>query len=243
MLFGPSLLWVSFAAALNYTIWTMNPNSAGGGKQVVAAIALRFDGQTDEQGFPSVDSWNKAAAILFDQDWKGQNSRPARSTEVRLLWTPETLFLRFSAKYESLNVYDDARSDGWRDQLWERDVAEVFLQPDGSDALKYKEFEVAPNGFWIDLDISQGDKEELRSGMKRRVRLNEVEKTWTAELAIPMKALTPAFNAKNDWRVNFFRVEGSSEPRFYSAWSPTYTEEPSFHVPGAFGRLVFRERD
>jgi len=31
------------------------------------------------------------------------------------------------------------------------------------------------------------------------------------------------------------------EPRFYSAWSPTMTPTPNFHVPEAFGHLVFRE--
>jgi benzodiazapine receptor len=240
VLFVPYLLWVSFAAALNYTIWTMNPNFAAGSKPAFTAIALRLNESTDAQGFPGTASWNKASAILFDHDWKGEHPTPSLSTEVRLLWTPETLFLKFVSKYQSLNVYPDARRDGWRDQLWDRDVAETFLQPEDSDPLKYKEFEIAPNGFWIDLDISHGAKEELRSELKRRVVLDENAKTWTAELAIPMKSLTVAFDAKRDWRVNFYRVEGAAEPRFYSAWSPTRTEKPNFHVPNQFGTLSFR---
>jgi hypothetical protein len=36
-------------------------------------------------------------------------------------------------------------------------------------------------------------------------------------------------------------VEGPSEPRFYSAWRPTNTGQPNFHVPEAFGWLVFVE--
>jgi len=43
------------------------------------------------------------------------------------------------------------------------------------------------------------------------------------------------------WRVNFFRVEGATEPRFYSAWRPTNTPKPNFHVPEAFGALVFTD--
>jgi len=39
--------------------------------------------------------------------------------------------------------------------------------------------------------------------------------------------------------VNFYRVEGAAEPRFYSAWQPTGTPAPNFHVPEAFGELVF----
>jgi hypothetical protein len=238
--FVPYVLQASIAATLNYTSWTMNPNSMASEKPTLMAVALRLSENTDEQGFPAMNSWNKASSISFDQDWRGQNPTPALATEVRLLWTPETLFLKFVSKYQSLTAYPDARSDGWRDQLWDRDVAEAFLQPDDTDPLKYKEFEVAPNGFWIDLDISHGAKQELRSGLKRRVLLDEKGKTWTAELAIPMKSLTATFDVKHDWRVNFYRVEGAAEPRFYSAWSPTRTAVANFHVPSEFGTLVFR---
>ena len=61
-----------------------------------------------------------------------------------------------SAKYRDITVFTDAKPDGRRDQLWDRDVAEVFLQPDPSQLRHYKEFEVSPNGFWIDLDIGAG---------------------------------------------------------------------------------------
>jgi alpha-galactosidase len=58
-------------------------------------------------------------------------------------------------------------------------------------------------------------------------------------LAIPMRALTANFDPAAEWRVNFFRVEGSREPRFYSAWRATKTPQPNFHVPSAFGRMRF----
>ena len=239
-LFVPYFLWVSFAATLNYTIWTMNSTTETSSKPALTIIALRIAEPTDERGFPAASSWSKSPAVSFHQDWQGKNPQPAIATEVRLLWSPEILYLHFLCRYRSLNVYSDARNDGWRDQLWDRDVAETFLQPDDTDPLKYKEFEVSPNGFWIDLDISHGAKQELKSELIRRVVLDEQGKTWTAELAIPMKSLTATFDAKHDWRVNFYRVEGAKEPRFYSAWSPTGTAEPNFHVPHAFGRLAFR---
>jgi alpha-galactosidase len=54
-----------------------------------------------------------------------------------------------------------------------------------------------------------------------------------------MKRLVARFDAAATWRVNFYRVEGADEPRFYSAWRPTMTPVPNFHVPEAFGELVF----
>jgi len=76
--------------------------------------------------------------------------------------------------------------------------------------------------------------------MKSRVHLDERQKFWTAEIALPMRTLAPEFDPKKDWRVNFFRVEGPTEPRFYSSWQPTNTPQPSFHVREAFGKLSFR---
>src|SRR6202041_1747106 len=111
----------------------------------------------------------------------------------------------------------------------------------GSHGQRYKEFEVSPNGFWIDLDIAPGEKRDLKSGFKRHARGHEKSKIWTAELILPMKSLTEHFDPAKAWRVNFFRVEGASEPRFYSAWQSTGTPSPNFHVPDAFGKLAFKK--
>jgi alpha-galactosidase len=151
------------------------------------------------------------------------------------------LCLRFHCNCRSITVFPDARADGWRYELWDRDVAETFLQPDSSDPLIYREFEVSPNGFWIDLMVSHGKIEELHSGLRRRVVVNEEARTWTAEMALPMQCLTTRFDPKTPWRTNFFRIEGETEPRFYAAWSPTHSPKPNFHVPAAFGTLAFRD--
>lgn len=203
------------------------------------AVAVRMREPWDGEGLPAATSWEHTAPLQFNADWQGKNAEPERETEVRLLWTPESLFVRFRARYRTITVFPDAEPNGRRDQLWDRDVAEAFLQPDRSNLRRYKEFEVSPNGFWIDLDIAPGEKHDLKSGMKRRVVLDERRKTWIAELAIPMNCLVSDFDPTVAWRVNFYRVEGAQEPRFYSAWRPTGTPVPNFHVPEAFGELVF----
>jgi alpha-galactosidase len=205
------------------------------------AVAVRFAGTTDPDGFPLEKAWDVVPAVRFDADWRGLNGDTERGTEVRMLWTPETLYLRFVARYRSITVFPDADARGWRDKLWERDVCEAFLQSDPAEARRYKEIEVAPNGFWIDLDIAPGEKQDLRSGMRRRVEIDEPAKRWRALVALPMKSLTARFDPASGWRVNFFRVEGAMEPRFYSAWQATGTPQPNFHVPEAFGKLAFAQ--
>lgn len=206
------------------------------------AVANALHGTVDGDGFPAAEAWDGAALVVFSADWQGKNADTGRATEVRLLWTPSTLYLRFVARYKVITVFPDADANGRRDKLWDRDVAEVFLQPEPSASRRYKEFEVSPNGLWIDLDIdldAKGDLKDLQSGLRRRVKIDEQAKTWTAEVSIPMKSLVAQFDAKATWRANFYRIEGDSESRFYSAWRATNTEKPNFHVPERFGYLKF----
>lgn len=183
--------------------------------------------------------WKAAETVSFCQDWQGKNADPLRQTQVRLLWTPEILYLRFECHYRELFVFEDSDANGRRDQLWDRDVAEVFLQPDPSRQRYYRELEVSPNGMWVDLDIFPEGRRDLGSGLQRSVWLDREHHMWAAELAVPMKALVDHFDPAAQWRLNFFRVEGTREPRFYSSWRATNTPQPNFHVPDAFGKLRF----
>jgi alpha-galactosidase len=201
--------------------------------------ATRFVGATDAQRYPMDSAWAIAKPIRFSTDWQGLNADPQRETQVRLLWTPNYLYLRFEAAYKVITVFPDAEPSGRRDRLWDRDVCEAFLQPDSTEPRRYKEIEVAPNGLWIDLAIEPGEKRDLQSGLRRRVDVDKAAKSWRAVLALPMKSLVQNFDSSVVWRVNFYRIEGEAEPRFYSAWQPTRTPKPNFHVPEAFGRLVF----
>jgi alpha-galactosidase len=186
--------------------------------------------------------WSGAQGVAFCADWQGKNADPERETQVHVLWTQTNLYLRFECRYRELTVFEDSNQSGRRDQLWDRDVAEVFLQPDPSKPRFYREIEIAPNGMWVDLDIFPGGLRDLKSGMQRSVWLNRDSKTWAAEIAIPMKALTEIFDSTAEWRLNFFRIEGPGERRFYSAWRATHTPQPNFHVPEAFGKLRFSSR-
>ena len=184
--------------------------------------------------------WENAPCVSFSADWRGEHSNADLQTTVRVLWSQHDLYLRFECRYHDLFVFSDSDPNHRRDRLWERDVAEAFLQADPSRERYYREFEVSPNGMWIDLDVFPGGIANLHSGMKSSVALNEKAHTWFAELAIPIKALTAHFDHKSEWRVNFYRVEGRQEPRSYLAWQPTRTPEPNFHVPSAFGKMKFQ---
>lgn len=233
------------------------------------AMATRVSGEIRLNAAHPAKEWQSAEVVRFDSDWQGKNTDPALATEVRVLWSPETLYLQFGCHYREVFVFDDSDANGRRDYLWDRDVAEAFLQPPESMAISsdagsreglgrtcnyhkvegdydtpyasYKEFEIAPNGMWIDLDIVPSGRGDLQSGLTRSVHVDEKRKLWTAEMAIPMKSLTSKFDPHEAWRVNFYRVEGNAEPRKYMAWQATMTPQPNFHVPEKFGALRFRQ--
>jgi alpha-galactosidase len=202
-------------------------------------VAVAFQQDVPLDAAHPAKAWSQARPVSFCADWQGKNADPELQTSVRALWSPTTLYLRFECHYREIYVFGDADPGGRRDHLWDRDVAEAFLQPDPAQLHFYKEFEVSPNGFWIDLDISPQGLADLKSGLHRSVWLDPKNKTWAAELAIPLGSLTKHFDPTVVWHTNFYRVEGPEPRRFYSAWRPTKTPQPNFHVPAAFGRLRF----
>ena len=202
-------------------------------------VAFYIDRDLRIEDSRTAREWQNASPITFDSDWQGKNADRGRETEVRVLWSRQNLFLRFECHYREIFTFEDSDPNGRRDHLWDRDVAEAFLQPDPSRERFYREFEVSPNGMWVDLDIFPGGLANLKSGLQRSVARDEKSRVWTAVLAIPMKSLTASFDPSGIWRVNFYRVEGKSEPRAYLAWQPTNTPQPNFHVPKAFGKLRF----
>jgi len=208
------------------------PSSA----EIVAVGVSRDIALNAEHSSPE---WSLAKPVTFNWDWQGKNPAPDRETAVRVLWSPTTLYLRFECHYRELHLFSDSEPNGRRYGLWDRDVAEAFLQADPAHPQLYKELEVSPNGMWVDLDIAPGQKLNLNSGLSRSVYLDEQALAWSAELAIPMSSLIAHFDSGKRWRVNFFRVEGKEEPRGYYAWRPTHTPQPNFHVPSAFGSMRF----
>jgi hypothetical protein len=209
----------------------MSSNNAGNS----LIIATKLIGQLDECELPQQDAWDQATPVAFCSDWRGDNADPQRETEARLLWSPDHLYVRLSCRYREIYVYDGANSR--RDQLWLRDVAELFVQRQSDELRHYREFEISPNGNWLDLDINAGQKSDLMCDLKSRATCTAEH--WTAELAIPMDSLTAEFSPHEIWRLNLFRIEGQEPNRYYSAWRPTGTPKPNFHVPERFGELIF----
>jgi len=193
------------------------------------------------------DVWKHASWVEFDQAMSGQLAYPEEATRVAALWSGQYIYFAFSCKYDLLNIFEneDIAKERW--ELWNRDVAEVFLNPQPERFQHYYEFEVAPNNQWVDLEISTGEKPDhnaaWNSGFTHATRIDAGKHVWTAEMRIPLAAMN-ATNVKAgaEWRANLFRAAGPGDDaqRKFLAWS-TIPEGKTFHVPGRFGVLRLRK--
>ena len=188
-------------------------------------------------------AWKPAKWLEFDNDASGKSHYPEVTTRVASLWTQTHIYFAFSGRYDSLNIYEgeDPKPERW--QLWDRDVVEVFLNPQPERVNHYFEFEVAPNNQWIDLEIDKTkdpfNDASWNSGFEHATRIDAEHHVWTTEMRIPLAPM----NVKDprpgaQWRVNFFRAagKGSDEQRKFLAWS-AILEGKTFHVPARFGIL------
>jgi len=187
--------------------------------------------------------WVSAEPILLEKYWSGETAPPERQASARVLWNETGLYVLFRCvQREDLVVEHEPQTSRKVIGLWDRDVCEVFLAPEQATPSRYFEFEAAPSGEWLDIKIHKTEEGresdwEFKSGMSvtANVELDRV----LISMFIPWSSEIPKPCARDIWRANFFRCVGIGERRGYLAWQPTFTEEPSFHVPEAFGWLRF----
>ncbi len=189
-------------------------------------------------------AWEAAQVAAIKRYWSGEDAPVGRHAEARLLWSDAALCVRFVCRQtEPLVVHPHPQTERKTLGLWDRDVCELFIAPDGREPERYFEFEAAPTGEWLDLivcqksDVRETDW-EFHSGMTvaASVQANSI----TIAMRVPWSALGQVPQAGERWRANLFRCVGAGATRGYLAWQPTLTDEPGFHVPAAFGWIRFK---
>jgi len=192
-------------------------------------------------------AWRGAVWTKIDRDAFNPTNYPQAATDVASLWTAQNVYFAYRCKYTVLNVYDskDLSKDFWT--LWDRDVVEVFLNPQPERLNHYYEFEVAPNNLWIDLEIDLDKKPfneaAWESHFQHATRVDAQNHVWTCEMRIPVDSMgvNKPLAANDAWRINIFRADGPGDDahRRFLSWSPVRNDKHSFHAPASFGVLKF----
>ena len=170
-----------------------------------AVDAIRIDGKLDEF------SWASAPRVGPFRLIRDVAARPKFSTEAALVWDSQNLYAAFAIRDRE----PWSRMTNRDDRLWEEEVVEVFLDPDG-DGKNYAELEVNPQNVVVDLLIAYPRaplEQSLRwdiAGLETAVSRHAAG--WTVEILIPWKSLAAA-GAKvapspgERWRVGLYRIK------------------------------------
>lgn len=189
---------------------------------------------------PRAAQWKGVSAVVAENGPRG-DAVAGHRTEIRSRWTHENIYFLFTCPYRELHLKPDTKTATETNELWNWDVAEVFVGSDFKQITRYKEFEVSPQGEWVDLDIDRVNPLPeggwlWNSGFAVKARIDAIHKVWYGEMRIPLRSIDnrPPV-AGLEMRINFFRCQGPSPGRIFIAWQPT--GEANFHVPQAFGLL------
>jgi hypothetical protein len=192
---------------------------------------------------PASPFWHDARVVAVEKDRFG-NIVPNFRTMVRTRWTQKDIYFLFVSPYDELHLKPNPTTQKETNELWNWDVAEVFIGSDFNDIQRYKEFEVSPQGEWVDLDINLHNRHHedgwtWNSGFESAARIDESSHMWYAAMRIPFSAIDHQVPvAGHTLRINFFFSQGTPAHHHELTWQPPMKQ--TFHVPERFGliRLV-----
>src|SRR5438045_2626399 len=189
---------------------------------------------------PESPFWRAARPIYAESDKNG-GMLPEYRSEIRSRWTNTDIYFLFICPYKQLYLKPSPNVHQETYELWNWNVAEVFIGSDFADIKRYKEFEVSPHNQWVDLDIDlkkphHEDGWLWNSGFEHVTRIDPAKHIWYVAMKIPFKAIdtrTPV--SGNMFRVNLYRTEGPPKEPKEIMWQPVMSD--TFHVPERFGLL------
>jgi len=208
-----------------------------------ASHPLQIDGVLAEADW---DRAEKAGPFVRSLDGKPCTA----ATEARLLWDDTALYVAFSS--EDPNVGSPFFKDD--EKLYTSNVVEIFVNPSG-DSSHYDEIEVAPTNALFDASFSGGPRQGMNLAWSSHAQhavhvdgtLNDprdVDRGWTAELAIPFASLTgmprPRPERGDRWKFNLYRLrQGPGQPGEGQALSPPMRGD--FHALDRFATMRFED--
>jgi hypothetical protein len=172
-------------------------------------------------------------------------------TFARAYWSTDALSVIFSgmiAKHEwktdAGHAFSALRTPG----LWDKsEVCELFIGPWARQNLRYKEFEVSPDGRWICLDVRKegsrvvGDQ-SWRSDFRCEAILSSTLSRWRVMMRVPWQDLGAQDPDSVEWHCNLCRAAPAQMGGHLLSWMPTGYGPQCFHRPERFGRLLLVDR-
>lgn len=217
-------------------LWNVTAYSQNKGVIVSARAKADFALTADS----NAPNWKAVTGVVTEISRFGEKV-PNHRTEIRSVWTPKNLYLLFICQYEELYLKPNPSTTTETDKLWEWDVAEAFIGTDFNDIKHYTEYQVSPQGEWVDLDIDRKPNPakhavDWNSGYEVKARVDATNRVWYGAMRIPIAKFDKRKPKVGlEMRANFYRIQGPPSNKKYINWQPVNNN--SYHTPEAFGIL------
>lgn len=200
--------------------------------------AINIDGKADEK------DWEKCEKLYLIPFGKNTSDLKNAHTMVRALKDEKNLYCFFECEEPDMkNISSTPRTCDDR-EIWKDSSVEIFLNPSG-DRKRYYHIILNASGSIADIaGVKEGASQNLdwKWNSNAKTAVQRGEKSWTAEIAIPLESL-PGFR-QDKFPANFNRnrvITGKSD---LFTWSPFLSN--GFHDIEHFGNIVFsadKEKD
>ncbi len=163
------------------------------------------------------------------------------SAQAQICWDDENFYLRQEAVEPNIRAVEC----GPLADVFEDSCLEFFVQP--TERPQYLNFEINPAGaIWLGHGVEVDTRIRLVVPEVEEVLNIQTERTptgWVLTYRIPfslIRSLFPDFEPKEglQFRGNAFKCGDETVQPHYLAWNRVEGEEPAFHQPQYFGRLI-----
>ncbi len=172
--------------ALKDRVFTVSPTSN----------PLVIDGEFDEK------EWASAASTDFFLEFQpGENVDPPDSTEVRLIYDKQHLYVGFMAYADPTEIRASIQK---RDRAWRDDFVAILIDTYG-DANTAVMIAANPYGIQMDALNQGGGEDDASYDIIFESKGKITDEGYQVEMAIPFSSLSFPEGDRQEWKVNFFR--------------------------------------
>ena len=207
---------------------------------------LKIDADWDKK------EWKKIPAAVIC-NYMGTIPEFKPEAQVKMMYDTDNIYVIFKVNDRNVRSITN-KING---PVWQDSAVEFFFSPDSDLPLLYFNLETNCGGTpllhynVIPRKESKRLTEEEISQIEIAHSLPEINDpeikepvTWTLEYRIPMALLEKYSKVSRpskgvEWRANFYKIAENSSNPHYITWSKIDRPKPDFHVPQAFGRLIF----
>ncbi len=196
--------------------------------------------------------WKKVpAADIVNYMGKVPEFKP--EAQVKMMYDKDNIYLIFRVKDRNVRCITNTING----PVWQDSAVEFFFSPDADLPLLYFNLETNCGGTPL-LHYNVVPRKESKRLSEEEIRQIEIAHslpeltdpeikepvTWTLEYKIPLSLLEKYSKVTRpvkgvEWKANFYKIAENSSNPHYITWSEIDKPKPDFHVPQAFGKLVF----